>query len=361
MRIERAEVIPYALRFREPYVTARGRIDRREMVLLRLTADDGTAGLGEAVPLALRGDAPLGEVAAALDRAGSMLSGSDVEPDLRWVGSTLVALEAGGPLHPAARAGLEVALADLAAKRAQVPLWRFLSGERAHPVAVNATLAAGRPETVATHAAERVANGFRTLKLKLGVARELDLAVVAAVRDACGESVRIRVDANAAWSIDEATEMLDALAPLGLELVEQPVEGLEAMAELRRRTRARLAADESVTSRETADRALELGACEAVTVKLSKVGGLTPALGIARRIPVYLSSALDGPVGIAAAAHVAALNPGPFAHGLATLELFAESIGEGPDIVDGTIVLGDEPGIGVSVDESSLDSVRLAL
>ncbi|UJA20047.1 mandelate racemase/muconate lactonizing enzyme family protein [Thermoleophilia bacterium SCSIO 60948] len=360
MRIEQAEAIPYALAFREPYVTARGRIDRREMVLLRLRSDTGIEGLGEAVPLSLRGDMPLDEVTTALSAAAETLVGSEVESDRRWVGARMAAIEAECALHPAVRAALETALSDLAAKRSGVPLWRLLSGERPHPVVVNATLAAGDPETVATRAAERVAKGFTTLKLKLGLARELDIAVVAAVREACGETVRIRIDANEAWTVDEASGMLEALAPLELELVEQPVAGLEAMAELRRRTGARLAADESVTDRAGADRAVELGACEAATVKLSKVGGITPALEIARRLPIYLSSALDGPVGIAAAAHTAAVVSGPFAHGLATLELFAESIGDGPDVIEGEIALGDAPGLGVELDAEALSRARIS-
>ncbi len=115
-----------------------------------------------------------------------------------------------------------------------------------------------------------------------------------------------------------------------LELAEEPVHGLDQLSALRHAAAVRLAADESVSDAQEARTAANLGACDLVTVKLSKVGGFAPLREIASQIPVYLSSALDGPVGIAAAAHAAQALRGwgdaGVAHGLATQRLFAETI-----------------------------------
>ena len=150
-----------------------------------------------------------------------------------------------------------------------------------------------------------------------------------------------------------------------VELAEEPVAGLEQLAELRSRTRIPLAADESVAGERDARRAVELGACSLATVKLAKVGGIVEALEVASIIPVYMSSALEGPVGIAAAAHcVQALPDEPvaagLAHGLATERLFSETVGRGAEAKGDTLRLGEEPGLGVEVDETALAARRLA-
>ena len=198
---------------------------------------------------------------------------------------------------------------------------------------------------------------FDTFKLKVGLAG--DVVQVAAVRGVVGPEARIRVDANAAWSVDLAVDRLGAMARHTLELAEQPVGGLEQMAEVRRRTGLRLAADEDVVTTRDARAAYELRACELANAKLSKVGGIAATLAIAAEVPTYLSSALEGPVGIAAAVHAVQALPlrgtaSEPAHGLATQRLFSESIGQGPESDGDLLLVGDEPGLGVEIDEEAL-------
>ena len=126
---------------------------------------------------------------------------------------------------------------------------------------------------------------------------------VATVRQTLGDEIAIRVDANGAWSVDEAADRLEALARHRIELAEQPVGTFEQMVDLRSRVEVRIAADESLVSPFDARRAKELDACDLAAVKVAKVGGLGAALEIAETIPSYLSSSLEGPVGITAAAH----------------------------------------------------------
>jgi o-succinylbenzoate synthase len=230
-------------------------------------------------------------------------------------------------------------------------------------VRCNATLTQAEPVHVAQQALAWEADGFSTFKLKLGGPADADS--VEMVRQAVGPQSKIRVDANGAWDVERAAELLERLAQSNIELAEQPVESLEEMAELRGLTEIPLAADESVSSADDALRAVQLGACTYATVKLSKVGGHADARGIAARLPVYLSSALDGPVGIAAAAHVAQVineereDPG-LSHGLATQRLFAEKIAaQECELDEDFLVLPDGPGLGVVLDEASLQRHRL--
>ena len=367
MLVERVETVPYALPFREPYVTARGALERREMVLLRLRTDDGPEGLGEAVPLSLRGGDGLAEVDAALREAGQRLIGLDLNPGeeepLAVAVATFLELVRPRKLPAPAAAALECALFDLAAKELDEPLWATLRASEAKPVETNATLTAAAPDSLVAQAESWGAQGFGTFKLKLGGGD--DVAGVAAVREALGPDARIRVDANEAWQPDEAIAVLRVLEPLDIELAEQPVAGLRWMARVAGDVAIPLAADESVNDEADAHRAVQRRACAFATAKLSKVGGMGAARQIAAVLPTYLSSALDGPVGIAAAGHVTqvlrerGLDPG-IAHGLATQRLFAETVASREcELTDGRLRLPDGPGIGVEIDEVALERHRI--
>jgi o-succinylbenzoate synthase len=343
VRVAAAEVIPYALPFREPYVTARGELRRREMVLLRLRDEEGRVGLGEAVPLALRGGANLETVVRELDALAEMTL---LDPAGFADGARAAALSS------PARCAVETALWGLEQR----------GGSRTRTVQCNATLVAGEPAEVAAEAERWAVAGFGTFKLKLGAGD--DVGQVRAVREALGPEARIRVDANASWSVEEAAATLAAIEPYGIELVEQPVATLEEMAELAARTEIPLAADESVASVAEARRASELGACAVTGIKLSKVGGRPEAEAIMGELPAYLSSSLDGPVGIAATALLAAAqgppDEQPRAHGLATQRLFAADVAAvGPTLEGDLLQVPPGPGLGVEIDEDALQAHRL--
>jgi len=349
MKIASVEVVPYALPFREPYVTSRGRLDRREMVLLRLHEDEGLVGLGEAVPLSLRGGAGLEQVVAELEA----LAERDTLDEATLRGDTLA-------LSPPARCAALTALLDLRGRRAAEEGPRDAG---AQPVACNATLVSGGATAVAADALAWLEEGFETFKLKLGAGD--DVAQVRAVREAVGLEARIRIDVNAAWDTETAKRTLAQLEPFDVELAEQPVAGMEALAEVGSATSIPIAGDESIETCADAEAAVRAGACDFAGVKLSKVGGPEAAIEIAEVMPTFVSSALDGPVGIAAAAQVAqTLEQAPggvrLAHGLATQRLFASTIASVEcELRGGMLHPPDGPGLGVEIDEDALQAHRI--
>jgi o-succinylbenzoate synthase len=352
MRIREVEVVPYALPFREPYATAAGRLERREMALLRLRDEDGLVGLGEAVPLSLRGGATLKQVAEELEGLGAHENLDEETLNSRQI-----------DLSPPARCAATTALLDLRGKRAAVG--GPASSAPATPVRCNATLVAGEPAAVAAEAERWAADGFSTFKLKLGAGD--DVGQVRAVREALGPAARIRVDANGVWDVATASRTLAELEPYGIELAEQPVATIEESAELAVSTSIPLAADESVVSRPDAERAVAGGAFALTGIKLSRVGGPEAAIEIAELLPAYLTSALDGPVGIAAAAQVATTlgevrhgDDAPLAQGLATQRLFASTIASVECKLGGDrLEPPPGPGLGVEIDEDALRAHRL--
>lgn len=156
-----------------------------------------------------------------------------------------------------------------------------------------------------------------------------DLERVEAVRDALGPGGRVRIDANGAWSVDEALRSLKELARFDLEYVEQPCASVEDLAAVRRRTDVLVAADESIRRAEDPLLVKKLGAADIAVLKVQPIGGVRACLEIAEQIalPVVVSSALETSVGIAAGLALAAALPElPYACGLATVSMFTSEV-----------------------------------
>ncbi|UMG94714.1 o-succinylbenzoate synthase [Nocardioides sp. TF02-7] len=210
-------------------------------------------------------------------------------------------------------------------------------------VPVNVTVPAVDPATA--HGIV-LRGGCRTAKVKVaepGQALADDQARLEAVRDALGAGGRLRVDANGAWSVDEAVAAVGVLdrAAGGLEYVEQPCATVEELAAVRRRVDVPVAADESIRRAEDPYRVRDLGAADVAVLKVQPLGGVRACLRIAEEIglPVVVSSALETSVGIAAGVALAAALPElPYACGLATVQLLTDDVVDAPLLpVDGAL------------------------
>lgn len=217
-------------------------------------------------------------------------------------------------------------------------------------IPVNVTIPVVTPERA--HEIARV-GGARTAKVKVadpGTTPSQDAARLEAVRDALGPAARIRVDANAAWTLEEALAVLPLLdrAAGGLEYAEQPVASIEDMATLRRRLDVPLAADELVRRAEDPLRVARAGAADLLVMKVQPLGGIRRCLTLAAEagLPVVVSSALETSIGLAAGCAAAAALPElPFACGLATGALLTADVTAHPlRTVDGLLpVRRDDP------------------
>ena len=226
-------------------------------------------------------------------------------------------------------------------------------------IAVNATVPALQPDAVPA-ILERF-GACRTVKIKVaevGQTLDDDFARVRAVRDAVGPDVRIRLDANGGWSVDEAAEAVELLARFDLEYVEQPcatVSELLALRSLIAGMGVYIAADESVRRAEDPLAVARSGAADILVIKAQPLGGIQNALEIMREaeLPAVVSSALDTSVGISMGLHLAAALPRlELACGLATVALLEGDVAEHPLIpVDGEL-----PVERVRVSESQLST-----
>jgi len=227
----------------------------------------------------------------------------------------------------------EVAAAEAAAEEAA---GRRFPEPRCDAVAVNAMVPRVAPELAARMAVEARCG---TVKVKVGDAE--GEARVAAVRAAVGPAVRLRLDANGAWDVEDALAALRRLSIHGIELVEDPVAGLEDLAALRRRSPVPVAAEMSVRTVADAARLRALDAADAVVLKPQRIGGVAAALAAAAAagVPAIASSALESSVGLAAVlALAAALPESQYAHGVGTALLLAGDVTTAPLVpVDGRL------------------------
>jgi L-alanine-DL-glutamate epimerase-like enolase superfamily enzyme len=328
--------------------------DRTRVGLVALATETGLNGRGEypaPFPGDLGDDASPGIIAAleALDLA-----------DPVGVARALRTVDALPFVGRAARSAVESALVDLVAQAEGRSIAESLAGSSRDDVAVNALLGIAGPDELAAEATRLVRAGFRCLKLKAGAEpREAIVERVAAVREAVGHSVSLRVDFNGSLDRGSAADILAAVSPFELEYAEQPLPpsaGAEALARLRWTGAVPIAADEAVRDVGAARVLLDTGAVDVLVVKPARVGGLRQAAAIidlatAAAVPVTISTMFETGIGVAGALHLAATIPAGTAHGLSTSSLLESDVLRAPlEIRDGRMRVPGGPGLGVEPD-----------
>ncbi|HTA05550.1 MAG TPA: enolase C-terminal domain-like protein [Solirubrobacteraceae bacterium] len=332
-----------SLRLKQPLLTSYGELTDRELLIVSVTGDDGVTGHGEAAPLEPYDGVSLERAQAALERYAPVLAQAH---DLN--GAQLVDACRRADDLPAALAAIDLALWDRAGRIRGETVAALITDDPSDGVPVNATLGAVDRAGAAAEAAAAAADGFQCIKIKVGLGD--DAGRVAAVRAAVGPDIALRLDANGAWNVEQAVRTIQQLAPAGLELVEEPVHGLRAAREVRERVAVRIAIDETAAEHG----ALGASVADAVCLKISRCGGIAGLIAAATLVrasgaEAYVSSTLDGPLGVAAAVHAAAAlaSRGPVPHcGLATLRLF-EDLDDPLPTLEGQIAVPRAPGLGI--------------
>lgn len=338
---------------RAPFVTSLRRVTVVESLVVEVRDADGRSGYGEAPQVwRVTGESVAGALACVREELGPRLVGRDPDDIVGGCRDTRRAVVG----NHSAKAAVDVALHDLAARRRGVPLVAFLGGSASH-VTTDVTLSAGAAETLAAAARDRVAEGFTVLKMKVGAEAAGDLARVAAVRDAVGPEIRIRLDANQGWTPRQAVRIIRGIEDAGLdaELVEQPVAhwDLDGLAWVSQRVDTPIMADEAVFGIRDLVEVIRRRAADMVNVKLAKCGGLEPArtlLGLAEAhgLGTIVGSMMESPIGVGAAASLAAAYGTTAVSDLDAAWWLGSAAVEGGIRYDGTTVrLPDAPGLGV--------------
>ena len=239
MRITGIEIIPIQLPLTEPFIISYGTFPNVESALVRLETDAGITGWGEGTPDAVVTGETFGGVVETLKAIAPALLGRDP----RDRGACMAAIDARVGAAPTAKAALDIALHDVVGRASGLPLWALLGGRSKPHLTISRVVSLKDPDAMADDAERHIASGFRTIKLKVGVADDTrsDVRRLAAVREAVGPQVKIKVDVNQGWrTAGVAIQAARGMAQYEPEYIEQPVDwrDLEGLAEVRRASRA---------------------------------------------------------------------------------------------------------------------------
>lgn len=249
-----------------------------DAVVVRVTADDGSVGLGESGTVGVTFDAQnfAGQVAGITALAPELLGLDPRSPQA--VFRRMCAAMTG---HPYVKAPLDIAVWDLAARAAGVPVWQLLGGDGPEPTQLYRPVQGHTPDDAIVSARRRLEQGYRRLQVKIGDDPILDAQRVLAVREEVGREIVMFADANCGFSLSSARRFVRELGSDGAGIfLEQPCATLTDCAHLRSAWGGPMVMDETIVSLRALLEARRLGVADGVTVKLTRVGGITPAATI---------------------------------------------------------------------------------
>ncbi len=369
MKIHSIDIYALSIPFVTPYRLSRiyGTVTDNQSIVIRIRTDDGLSGWGEANPLPpFTEETPAGVFNLLEGTLGPALVGADAGNIARC----RRAVDECVPGNPTAKGALDMALHDLAGKAAGRPVHALLGGSLADDLPVLWPIGSGTPEEDRRVVEARAAEGFRSFMVKMGAQPvEREIRRVAALTERFHPEIRFIVDANQGWSQSEALRFVDGANRYPLALIEQPVDrnDIAGLARVRAASLAPVSADESVFSPVEAAALARAGAVDALSLKVSKNGGIAPArdiavLAAANGMTCLMNSMLECGVTQAASLQLGCTlgNLVDCGHAyMSTLRLTDDFTDFGALVTDGRVRVLDEPGLGIAVDEAKVAALAL--
>jgi o-succinylbenzoate synthase len=306
MKISKTEIFMYKIPM-DPFTIATGTMDYAQNVLIKIYTDEGIIGWGEcsAFPMIV-GETQTSCYNLAKDFA-AFLKGKDplaIEDRLQELNYIIAG-------NYTAKSAFDIALYDIAAQHAQKPLYAFLGGTN-KKVESDLTIGIDTPENMRDQAIEFVNNGVTMIKVKLGKVPNDDIQRMKLIREAVGEKIILRIDANQGWKPTDALDVLKALAPYNIQFCEQPMHKYydDLLPALCAASPIVVMADESVFTHHDARKLINQKACHAINIKFSKSGGINEAIKIHdiakdHNIPCMMGGMLESRVALTAKMHFA--------------------------------------------------------
>lgn len=339
--------------FDKPFEIAFAVLYGFETMVLKIDTDEGITGYGEAGPLEYVTGDNLDTCLVIAEEFKKKLIGMDPLA-IQSIHTVMNGMYHG---HTSVKAAFDIACYDIAAKKMNVPLYRFLGGDNPC-LESDVTIGINTPEVMAADCLEWKNKGFNILKIKLGHDIATDAKRIQAIREAVGSDVILRVDANQGWSVKETLQIEPVLRQAGIELIEQPVRDsdFDGLREIRQSVILPVVADESCHLPEDAARIASMRACDGMNIKLMKCGGIEPAVRINAVAEANHLFCMLGCMGESVIANTAAMHLAAAMKNITKIDLditffsHCDWITGGFTSEGGKITLSDKPGIGIEVD-----------
>ena len=362
--IQSVEIYKLFIPLKEPFVISLGPIQNVQNVVVIIRTADGCAGYGECSPyMTINGESVdtcyvVGQYFAKVLHGKSAL---DIGGCMQMMDKTIYG-------NSSIKSAFDIALHDIAAQHAGVPLYKYLGGENNKTLETDMTVSIGDPQKMKTDAARFKAEGFPAIKVKLGGTKSDDVARIRAIREGIGADHPLRIDANQGWNTAEnALDVLRALAEFNIEHCEEPISRHRFM-ELSHVSAASpipIMADESCGDEWDAERLISLNACHMFNIKLGKSSGFYKGkkiaeLGAAAGMHMQVGGFMESRLGMTAAAHLALSNNHIHHCDFDTPLMFTEDpvIGGINYLAKGIIDVPTVPGLGAVIDDAYLQEAE---
>ncbi|MDP2915620.1 MAG: dipeptide epimerase [Candidatus Aminicenantes bacterium] len=362
LRIKDVEIYAFDIPLKQPFRISLGVSNAANDVLVRVVTDSGIVGLGESCPFPpITGDTQDTNLLMARS-IREMIKGKDplaVDSLLGEIGHIVYS-------NPSIVAAFDMALMDILGKAAGLPLFRLLGGDKA-TFETDITTGMDTPEKMAASAGAHASQGYKNIKMKVGLDPDLDAERVQAVREAIGKDVRLRIDANQGWTVPQAIYALRKMERFNIQFVEQPVvawdiAGLKAV---RNESPIPVCADEALFLPQDAMKLIKAEACDYFNIKLMKAGGMTNSIRIAHladaaNMRCMVGCMLETRLALTAGAHVVASQRNiTFADLDGYTDHTLDPIVGGMAVSSsGEITLPELPGLGLDVDPAFLKKLK---
>ncbi len=293
----------------KPFKTALRTVYTLDVILVKITTDNGIIGYGETAPTV----AITGESKESIIKAINYIKPLLIDKSIADFDTILDTLHSCIVQNFSAKSAIEIALYDIAAQNAKLPLYKYLGGDKTY-FQTGITISLNDTDTMVKDSLEAIQDGFGSLKIKLGFDYREDIDRVSQIYSAVGNNISLKLDANQGWSPEESVKFLNAIEKISIPIsfIEQPVDryDIEGLKYIKQRTSIPILADESIFSPNDARKLLEEEAVDLINIKLDKCGGISKALEIADICKDYdvecmVGCMLEGAISVGAATHVA--------------------------------------------------------
>jgi muconate cycloisomerase len=383
MKITEIETIPIRLPTRRVHQWASLTTPIGVYVIIKLHTNEGLIGLGEAPVLKdwggdygkYFGETPQTTAHIVNDILAPALKGQD-PARFETIHAVMDKAVKG---YPYAKAAIDAAIYDVVGKALNVPAYQLLGGLVRDRVGIAHSLGLMEIEKAVEEALEAKAEGVKTIKLKGGIEPQRDIELVRRVRNALGAGIRICVDANQGYPTPKlAVRVIKAMEEYGLVYMEQPVEGIDAMAQVTRRVDTPIMADESAWTAQDVVEIVQKKAADIVSIYTTKPGGMfkakkVAAVAEAAGLKCNVNGSVETGVGNAANIHLAASTAvvtfdcvvpvstpkGKGKKGIAGIYYQDDIIKNPFEFIDGDITVSTKPGLGIELDEDKLSHYRI--
>ncbi|MGE9310768.1 mandelate racemase/muconate lactonizing enzyme family protein [Niabella sp. CJ426] len=349
--ITKIELHKLSVPLKEPFIISLGPIYSADNVVVVVHTETGITGWGECSPfMSINGESADTALVVAkyFEKIWIGKDALQIEDRVNELDSIIYG-------NNSVKSAFDMALYDIAAQVAGLPLYQYLGGSKSKVIETDYTVSVGDATKMAADALKIKQAGFPVIKVKIGKGGASDVERIRAIREAVGYEIPLRVDANQGWGFEEAITTLKALAPFNIQHCEEPLPrwAFMQLPEIRRQSPVRIMSDETCCDHNDVQRLIDLKACDLINIKLGKSGGIFKALKMIRLAEAYdikiqIGAFLESRIAMTAFAHLALSSDQIIYFDFDTALMFSEDPVEGGMIYkeNGVIEVPEEAGIG---------------